>query len=137
YPLSLHDALPISIDPDGLLALFAVIDIVASEVSVGAGRPGQIYKWLLADSRKDGLQTRGHRGRKDVLSKNMNRWRIVAFHLEWGLARIRGGRRSEEHTSELQSRGHLVCRLLLEKKNKKKHRTTHTEAHARVRDRQV
>src|SRR5437660_6445591 len=25
--------------------------------------------------------------------------------------------RSEEHTSELQSRGHLVCRLLLEKKN--------------------
>src|SRR5690554_7584741 len=28
--------------------------------------------------------------------------------------------RSEEHTSELQSRPHLVCRLLLEKKNKKK-----------------
>src|SRR5690625_6911549 len=28
--------------------------------------------------------------------------------------------RSEEHTSELQSRGHLVCRLLLEKKNQKK-----------------
>src|SRR5690625_6363672 len=27
------------------------------------------------------------------------------------------GVRSEEHTSELQSRGHLVCRLLLEKKN--------------------
>src|SRR5690625_5290891 len=27
--------------------------------------------------------------------------------------------RSEEHTSELQSRGHLVCRLLLEKKNNK------------------
>src|SRR5690625_5641124 len=26
--------------------------------------------------------------------------------------------RSEEHTSELQSRGHLVCRLLLEKKKK-------------------
>src|SRR5437870_9898867 len=25
--------------------------------------------------------------------------------------------RSEEHTSELQSRGHIVCRLLLEKKN--------------------
>src|SRR5207253_11141237 len=28
----------------------------------------------------------------------------------------RSERRSEEHTSELQSRGHLVCRLLLEKK---------------------
>src|SRR3989442_11734521 len=30
------------------------------------------------------------------------------------------GVRSEEHTSELQSRPHLVCRLLLEKKKKKK-----------------
>src|SRR5207253_9532891 len=28
--------------------------------------------------------------------------------------------RSEEHTSELQSRGHLVCRLLLEKKKRNK-----------------
>src|SRR5207253_9962040 len=36
---------------------------------------------------------------------------------------IEAGRaaRSEEHTSELQSRGHLVCRLLLEKKKKKEH----------------
>src|SRR5207253_11183799 len=33
-----------------------------------------------------------------------------------GRARLR---RSEEHTSELQSRGHLVCRLLLEKKKSK------------------
>src|SRR5262245_62692923 len=30
-------------------------------------------------------------------------------------------KRSEEHTSELQSLRHLVCRLLLEKKNKKRH----------------
>src|SRR2546430_9304612 len=30
-------------------------------------------------------------------------------------------RRSEEHTSELQSQSNLVCRLLLEKKKKKKH----------------
>src|SRR5439155_26867770 len=40
---------------------------------------------------------------------------------------LRSGRadrkdRSEEHTSELQSRGHLVCRLLLEKKKKTPHR---------------
>src|SRR2546429_7055613 len=34
------------------------------------------------------------------------------------------GRRSEEHTSELQSRLHLVCRLLLEKKKKTQTRTT-------------
>src|SRR5437870_8907142 len=32
--------------------------------------------------------------------------------------------RSEEHTSELQSRGHLVCRLLLEKKKKKTYPTS-------------
>src|SRR5207249_5078074 len=37
-----------------------------------------------------------------------------------GMALIRGaGPRSEEHTSELQSRFDLVCRLLLEKKKKK------------------
>src|SRR5687768_18092162 len=34
--------------------------------------------------------------------------------------RIKAAIRSEEHTSELQSRLHLVCRLLLEKKKKKK-----------------
>src|SRR5437870_9300393 len=34
------------------------------------------------------------------------------------VAIARTGSRSEEHTSELQSRGHLVCRLLLEKKKK-------------------
>src|SRR5690625_5847940 len=33
------------------------------------------------------------------------------------------GFRSEEHTSELQSRGHLVCRLLLEKKKKNQNHT--------------
>src|SRR5688572_31431777 len=33
-----------------------------------------------------------------------------------------GGVRSEEHTSELQSQSNLVCRLLLEKKNKIKHK---------------
>src|SRR2546422_2170684 len=36
------------------------------------------------------------------------------------------GDRSEEHTSELQSRLHLVCRLLLEKKKKKKKAKTVT-----------
>src|SRR5438445_10354078 len=34
------------------------------------------------------------------------------------------GTRSEEHTSELQSRQYLVCRLLLEKKKKKKRKIT-------------
>src|SRR2546422_5196455 len=40
--------------------------------------------------------------------------------------------RSEEHTSELQSRLHLVCRLLLEKKKKKALVTTRRPAHADI-----
>src|SRR2546422_8532926 len=44
-----------------------------------------------------------------------------------GVTRLGGGTdfvvaRSEEHTSELQSRLHLVCRLLLEKKNHRSNR---------------
>src|SRR5260221_10749568 len=37
----------------------------------------------------------------------------------------KGVGRSEEHTSELQSHSDLVCRLLLEKKKKKNHKTGH------------
>src|SRR2546427_1606912 len=37
-----------------------------------------------------------------------------------GAAGQGNGRRSEEHTSELQSQSNLVCRLLLEKKKKKR-----------------
>src|SRR2546422_9520833 len=36
--------------------------------------------------------------------------------------------RSEEHTSELQSRLHLVCRLLLEKKKKERHTASDTRS---------
>src|SRR3712207_7266906 len=40
--------------------------------------------------------------------------------------------RSEEHTSELQSRQYLVCRLLLEKKKKKKIHIKHNKKHIRI-----
>src|SRR5437870_9574335 len=40
--------------------------------------------------------------------------------LFFGDSELRSYSRSEEHTSELQSRGHLVCRLLLEKKKNDK-----------------
>src|SRR3712207_8423872 len=48
---------------------------------------------------------------------------IVQYLLDAGQpVRIPGvEERSEEHTSELQSRQYLVCRLLLEKKKKRKH----------------
>src|SRR2546425_6742068 len=45
--------------------------------------------------------------------------RVADFLAEgagWGASPGRGGERSEEHTSELQSLAYLVCRLLLEKK---------------------
>src|SRR5690625_5431369 len=42
-----------------------------------------------------------------------NTWKPKFLHY----SPYRWSPRSEEHTSELQSRGHLVCRLLLQKKN--------------------
>src|SRR2546429_1889281 len=47
------------------------------------------------------------------------------------LERARTGTRSEEHTSELQSRLHLVCRLLLEKKNGADQLVDHVRRQAR------
>src|SRR3712207_7760290 len=44
---------------------------------------------------------------------------VAVMALERVPADIRAQGRSEEHTSELQSRQYLVCRLLLEKKKKK------------------
>src|SRR3989442_3113329 len=47
--------------------------------------------------------------------------RLAPNHGDQGKALFAGRKaRSEEHTSELQSRPHLVCRLLLEKKKTKK-----------------
>src|SRR5947209_11871351 len=46
----------------------------------------------------------------------------IAAKVVAGIARATVEPRSEEHTSELQSRQYLVCRLLLEKKKKKKHK---------------
>src|SRR2546430_3361959 len=43
--------------------------------------------------------------------------------------RQRDVRRSEEHTSELQSQSNLVCRLLLEKKKKESNNTQTSELH--------
>src|SRR5438309_3855135 len=42
------------------------------------------------------------------------------------------GHRSEEHTSELQSQFHLVCRLLLEKKKKKPPTTSRQKSNKRL-----
>src|SRR5689334_23465795 len=68
--------------------------------------------------------------RERTAARVLNRHRAVALHVrEMKVGHRRGGQwrtlgslvcsRSEEHTSELQSQFHLVCRLLLEKKKKK------------------
>src|SRR5690554_7785620 len=58
-------------------------------------------------------------GRKNSLETNF----IHADEAETSVALLMF--RSEEHTSELQSRPHLVCRLLLEKKNNQYHSCNH------------
>src|SRR5258708_35340698 len=50
-------------------------------------------------------------------AKGLSSSQVVAVNIADGVLTNSG--RSEEHTSELQSPDHLVCRLLLEKKNKK------------------
>src|SRR5690348_17640153 len=70
------------------------------------------------------LPHRVHSGSDHILPKGANN--LGALGLDWTplkiLPRISNwliwSSRSEEHTSELQSPVHLVCRLLLEKKNK-------------------
>src|SRR3712207_8319072 len=57
--------------------------------------------------------------------------RLVGIVSLADLARRTQDERSEEHTSELQSRQYLVCRLLLETKN------THRDAHCRHRRRRI
>src|SRR5205814_6028109 len=91
-PLSLHDALPIS-----------PVENQFAEVVAHADRAEHhLPAVLLAHERLDAS------GEQDVEGG--------------GAQHGRRGRRSEEHTSELQSLRQLVCRLLLDKK-KKKHTT--------------
>src|SRR5262245_65118484 len=92
YTLSLHDALPIY---DGSRAplLVAQGDAAQLQPTQRAVRPGCAIFDLPVLTAVNRFQHR--RAARTVF-------------------------RSEEHTSELQSLRHLVCRLLLEKKNKKK-----------------
>src|SRR5687768_18077560 len=74
--------------------------------------------WLSAGVEK-------HFGGRTILSARV-RLPVNPELRQMNQARARPMPRSEEHTSELQSRLHLVCRLLLEKK-KKKTKTTQTK----------
>src|SRR5947208_4601675 len=88
YTLSLHDALPILSDD----AIVDALSGTAREIAAADAGPGPTPAvWHRLQTR---MQVRSGRGARPP-------WR-----------------RSEEHTSELQSPDHLVCRLLLEKKKK-------------------
>src|SRR5687768_18003969 len=93
YTLSLHDALPIYV-------VEAVVERLVDRRDVGRVRQildADVERAAPEADRRDGIH---------------ERQRLHAALAERGA-------RSEEHTSELQSRLHLVCRLLLEKKKKK------------------
>src|SRR3712207_6998111 len=62
-------------------------------------------------------------GRRGVALDRRTARRPGRFRRDQPHPGARGRRRSEEHTSELQSRQYLVCRLLLEKKKKKHYLT--------------
>src|SRR5690606_41364155 len=93
YSLSLHDALPIYLRPVPGLRPVRPVHPRALHAPRLRLRP---------DRRHPELRGRRHLRHADL--------RVVHLYL-----------RSEEHTSELQSRENLVCRLLLEKKKKKKY----------------
>src|SRR5690606_40624589 len=95
FPLSLHDALPIFPPPDVLDRMRDWREMAGIALAAGI-RPCSGALIVLVFALSQGLFLAG-----------------VAATLAMAF-----GTRSEEHTSELQSRENLVCRLLLEKKKK-------------------
>src|SRR5690625_6752661 len=115
-PLSLHDALPIS--PENLTpALHPAGVRSCRRLSQGKTRnflprckPGQVVIFLMFRTvvHQKFCRTKGVRNHHCCCKR-------TAARCQFGY-----DDRSEEHTSELQSRGHLVCRLLLEKKKQRR-----------------
>src|SRR5689334_23720130 len=60
------------------------------------------------------------------MNQAIERWRLKPVLAAQFVAQ-QAGRRSEEHTSELQSQFHLVCRLLLEKKKNQSYEAQKSE----------
>src|SRR6266702_5720618 len=103
-------------------------------IILGSAAGGGVPQWNCgcpncAAARTDG---RGRTQSSVVVSADGERWillnaspdlrtQLAAHRVLWPSPGTRGtplGARSEEHTSELPSRGQLVCRLLLAQKNK-------------------
>src|SRR5207244_13240682 len=95
YTLSLHDALPISLRS-------------------ARTRAGSLARWARSPSEKSPSPTTRRKGSCTTFRSKSSPGAEWASSAPRAPARRRW--RSEEHTSELQSPDHLVCRLLLEKK---------------------
>src|SRR5690606_41793107 len=93
YTLSLHDALPIF-----EFSKLGQNDYAGKEFDDLVDGKDHLVQMGLVDAKKVGITGGSYGG----------------FASAWGATALT---RSEEHTSELQSRENLVCRLLLEKKN--------------------
>src|SRR2546422_8267254 len=79
-----------------------------------------LFRSLSGDADHESGRNDGDAARDEAPQPGLEANVKKTFHDD--LAGERAGQRSEEHTSELQSRLHLVCRLLLEKK--KRHENT-------------
>src|SRR3989441_8485233 len=115
--------LPDSFRLDDRAALFAHAEAYpfATVITHGEGGVAVSHLPLLVDAGRDLL--RGHLARENPqLAHLAARTEVLAiFHGPHGyISPSAYTERSEEHTSELQSLAYLVCRLLLEKKKKKK-----------------
>src|SRR2546422_5295897 len=84
-------------------------------------RPSAGNSTLAAEFKVDPLPVENPLLRRDLLNR-IRRFEYSGRHRNIFTGEVPPEERSEEHTSELQSRLHLVCRLLLEKKKKKKRR---------------
>src|SRR5687768_17766360 len=76
-----------------------------------------LFRSGVAHLSRDGHETVAHQLEQDGIGHGVLVERRIGGGRRSGARR----RRSEEHTSELQSRLHLVCRLLLEKKKNNNH----------------
>src|SRR5690625_6466151 len=87
-----------------------------SEIKDIDGEPTGEYLWLVENKKGDQLRITIEEIHQDIQAELGEDPGLVKDGVEAHLQELL---RSEEHTSELQARGHLVCRLLLEKKKKK------------------
>src|SRR5699024_11264971 len=95
YPLSLHDALPIFSDLG--INNFSKFKPNMAKQFVAVNHEGYLIGDAILVYLEDGL------------------FDLIGWHMVIDWVQYHGEKRSEEHTSELQSRFDLVCRLLLEK----------------------